>query len=111
GIRGTRLLAGSENLTVTYAVLRTIATLLRINARGIDALHAVGAFLHHATAAHRDIRIASQFEAGRVIVREQKEVEAAHLIRTLVGAITGANATVVHHVIQPFGAVNSSTHR
>ena len=43
---------------------------LRLDARVVDALHAVGALFHDAAAAHRDFRIALQLERRRLPVLE-----------------------------------------
>src|SRR5205807_3060769 len=75
------------------------------NARLADALHAVGALLHHATAPDRDVRIALRPEALRIPVLIQQEVEAAHLVRAVVRAIPCADAAVVDHVVEAFIAV------
>ena len=42
---------------------------------------------------------------------EVQEVEVANLERTVVRAIPGADAAVVHHVVQPLGTVRGRRHR
>src|SRR5205823_14696350 len=107
----TSLLAGGQDRAVLNAVFRATPSFFTIDTRGINALHAIGVFLHHATAAHRDVRVAHHFEAGRVIVGEKQKIKAPDFIGTVVGAIPGANAAVVHHVIQAFSAVDGSAYR
>src|SRR5262249_51824607 len=81
------------------------------DSRGIDALHAVRALFHHAAAAHRDIRVAHQLQAGSLEIGEQQEVEATHFVRTVVGTVPCADAAVVDHVIQAFGGMHGRAHR
>src|SRR6266481_3512583 len=80
------------------------------DARLADALHAVRTLFHNAAAAHRHVRIAAQFQAGGIEIRKQKEVEPAHLIRTVVRAIARPYTAVVDHVIQAFGRVHGCPH-
>src|SRR5690606_11167769 len=40
-----------------------------------------------------------------------KEVDATHLVGTVVRAIAGADAPVVHHLVEPLGAVHGGVHR
>ena len=44
------------------------SSLLGVDLGVVDALHAVGALLHHAAAAHRHIRIVQQLQAGRFVI-------------------------------------------
>ena len=99
------LLAGGLDLAVADAAV--LASRRRSCAR-VDALHAVGALLHDAAAAHRDVGIAPQLEARRVPVLIEQEVEAAHLVRAVVRAVPRADAAVVDHVVQAFVAVRPS---
>src|ERR1043165_3739814 len=71
GIRGTSLLAGGLDLAIPDPALIFFCG----NASGVDPLHAVGALFHDAAAAPRNIRIAPQLQAWRVIVCKQEEVE------------------------------------
>ena len=100
-------LARRHDLAV--ANLATFA--LGLDARGVDALHAVGALLHHAAAADGDVGIALQLELRRVPVLEQQEVEAAHLPRAVVRAVPRADAAVVDHVVQALVAVHGGRDR
>ena len=81
------------------------------HARVVDALHAVGALLHHAAAADGDVGVALQLEAGRVEVLIQQEVEPPHLVGAVVRAVARADAAVVDHVVQAFVAVRRGRHR
>ncbi len=71
----------------------------------VDALHAVGALLHHAAAADRDVRVPERVVALRIPVRIEQEVEAPDLVRAVVRAVPRADAAVVDHVVQAFRAV------
>src|SRR5581483_3696768 len=77
----------------------------------VDSLHAIGTLLHDAAAAHADVGIAHQLQAGRLKILEQVEIESPHLVRAIVRAVAGAHAAVVDHIIQAFGAVRGSLHR
>src|ERR1700722_980735 len=100
-------LAGGDNL----AVFHLTVLFLGQDFCGVDALHAVGAFFHHAAAAHGDVRIAHAVQAGRGVIREQKEIEAADLVRAVVRAVASADAAVVDHFVQAFRAVNRGADR
>ena len=82
-----------------------------VDLRRVDPLHAVGALLHHAAAAHGDVGVAPQLQARRVPVLIEQEVEAADLVGTVVRAVARADAAVVDHVVQPFVAVHRRADR
>ena len=103
----TRRLARRQHFAVANLAILELGR----DAREVDALHAVGALLHHAAAADGDVRIARQLEAGRVPIRIQQEVEATDLVRTVVRAVARADAAVVDHVVQAFVAVRRRRHR
>ena len=94
-----------------FAVAHLAVLLFRVDLGGVDALHAVGALLHHAAAAHRHVRIAQQLQARRFVIGEQEEIEPPHLVGAVVGAVARAHAAVVDHVVQAFGAVHGGLHR
>src|SRR5208282_4039595 len=83
----------------------------RPNLRRIDPLDAIGALFHDSAAAHGDIRIAHAIEARRLEVGVEIEIETADLVGTVVRAIPRADATVVRHVVQAFGAVRGGSDR
>src|SRR5208337_1016610 len=70
-----------------FAVADRAALLFRFDAPVVDALHAVGALFHDAAAAHGDFGISQEFELGRVPILEAQEIEAAHFVGAVVGAI------------------------
>src|SRR5205807_10291019 len=107
GVRRARLLAGRADLAVANAAL----LLFGLDLRGVDALHAVRALLHDAAAPYRHVRIAAALQAFARPVGEEVPVEAANLVRTVVRAVPRADAAVVHHVVQAFGAVVGRTDR
>src|SRR5207249_3354095 len=76
----TGRLAGGYDL----AVANGAALLLGLDAGPVDALDAVGALLHDAAGADRDVRVAQQAEAVGGVVGVLEEVEAAHLVGTVV---------------------------
>ena len=78
---------------------------------GADALHAIGAFLHDAPAAHRHLRVSHQAKTlgGEIGVLE--EIETAHFVGTVVRAIARADAAVVNHVVEAIVAVDRRRHR
>src|SRR5438309_1994380 len=110
GARRAGLLAGGLQLASVLALIDLAIFALSINAALVDALYAVGAFLHDAAAAHADIGIPHHLVLLGIPVLEQQEVEAAHLVRTVVRAITRPHAPVVDHVVQAFGAVQGCAH-
>src|SRR6185436_2301291 len=79
--------------------------------RPVDALHAVGALLHDPAAAHGHVRVLLELEAGGLVIGIEEEVEAAHLVGAVVGAVLRAHTAVVDHVVQAFVAVGGGRHR
>src|ERR1700723_1082063 len=101
-LRRASALAGCDDFAVAhFAVL-----LFGSNFCGIDALHAVRAFFHHAAAAYGDVGIAHAVEAGRGVIRIEQEIEAPDFVRAIVRAVARADAAVVNHFVQAFGAVH-----
>src|SRR4029079_3282612 len=87
----TCLLASRQN----FAILDWTVPLLRIIACLIDALNAIGAFLHYPARAHRYIRVAPHLHQRDFFPGIVKEVKMSHLIGTVVGAIACADAAVI----------------
>src|SRR6185295_15653649 len=104
---GTRLRAGGGEA----AVLERLVLALGVDARRVDALHAVGALLHDAAEADADVGIALQLQRLGRPVGELVEVEAPYLVRAVVAAVAGAHAAVVDHVVEPLHAVVGRRHR
>src|SRR5207253_1999862 len=75
--------------------------------------HAISAFLYHATAADRDVRVQAEPLATtlRGVAGILKEIKAPHFVGAIVRAIARADAAVVHHVIEPVVAVDRSVDR
>src|SRR6185369_7926012 len=94
-----------------FAILNLAIFALGINPVLVDALHAVCAFFHDPAAAHGHVGIAHHLVLRSFPVLEEEEIEAPHLVGTVVGAIACAHAAVVHHVIQTFAAVHRRTNR
>src|SRR5207342_378398 len=107
GLGRAHRLAGGDYLAVANLPVVTLG----VDPRLIDALHAIGALLHHAAAAHGDIRIPRRVVALRVPVLIEQEVEAADLVGAVVRAVARAHAAVVGHVVQTFRAVGRRGHR
>src|SRR5262249_46201778 len=102
GPGGARRPAGREHLAVAHrSVFPPGPDLLWAN-----ALHAVGAFFHHAAAADRHLGIAHQAQAFRGEVGIPEEVEAADLVGAVVRAVARADAAVVDHVVETVAAVH-----
>ena len=78
-------------------------SVLRRNLNALNSLRAECAFLHHATEAHADIRVSLELCCGAVdfvvSLRVIEEIEPPNFVGTVVGAITGADAPVVGHVV------------
>src|SRR3984957_4035805 len=104
-IRRAGLLARRHNL----AVADLAVFLVRVDLRPVNALHAVAALFHHAAAADSHVRVVHQLQALRLVIGEEQEVEAAHLVRAVVRAIAGTHATVEDHRIEAFRRVNRRT--
>src|SRR5260370_3476792 len=101
GLRRAGGLAGGED----FAIADGTILLFGFDARAVDALHAIGALLHHAAAAHGNLRVAHQLELWRLPILETQEIEAADFVGAIVGAVARADTAVIDHVIQAFGAV------
>src|SRR5580704_11797991 len=107
GLSGTRLGAG----WCDFAVGDAPVLLLGFYLGGIDALDAVSALLHHASAADRHIGITHAVQALRFEIRIQQEIEAAYLIRAVVRTIARAHAAVVNHLINAVAAMHRRGNR
>src|SRR5262249_20870426 len=83
----------------------------RAGACALDPLYAVGALLHHAAAAHRDLWVARHGERLARPVGVEVVVEAADLVRTVVRAVARPDAAVVDHVVEALAAVHGGVHR
>src|SRR5207248_10776084 len=106
-VRRAGLLAGGHD----FAVADAASLFFGVDLRGVDALHAVGALLHHAAGTRGDVGIALRFERGRFVVGVVEEVESAHFVRTVVRAVARADAAVVGHIVQTFAAVRRGADR
>lgn len=91
----------SDNLSIPNLAVLFLGTDFGLG----DPLHAVSAFLHDPAAANCYVRVPEELEAGSIPVCELKKVKAPNFVRTVIGAIAGPNATVIHHVVQAFRAV------
>src|SRR6185437_2499504 len=85
--------------------------LVRLDVRVFHALDAIGAFFHHATPAHRDFRIALGFQGVGGLVGVLQEIEAAHFVRTIVGAEARTHAAVVNLQVEAYAVVHGGTDR
>ncbi len=111
GSRRTRLLAGGLQFVRVRGVIDLPVFPFRVHAALVDALHTVGALLHHAAAAHADVGIAHHLVLRRIPILEEQEVKAPHFIRAIVRAIARAHTAVIGHVVQAFAAVNGGADR
>src|SRR4029434_1587143 len=102
---------GGLTCGLDFTVADRTIFLFRVYLRDIDALHTVGAFFHDATAPHRDVGVSHRLQARRVKIGILEKVEPAHFVRAIVGAIAGADAAVVNHVVQHLMAMIGRTHR
>src|SRR5262249_43058221 len=101
-LRRAGLLAGGDDLSVAHAAV----LLFGADLGDRDALDAVRALLHHAAPPHRDLGVGEHPHRGRAELRAVMEVvEPPDLVGAGVGAVAGADAAVVDHVVQPLGAV------
>src|SRR5689334_14684908 len=66
----------------------------------LDSLHAVSALFHDAAAADGHVGVHPQPAHGRGLTGVIEEVEAPHLVRTVVAAVPRADAAVVNHLVQ-----------
>ena len=105
-LRGAGGLTGGDD----FAVANLPVFFLRLDLGGVDALHAVGAFFHDAAAAHRDVGISQRLQAWGFKIGILEKIKPAHFVRAIVGAIAGADAAVVNHVVQPLVAVAGGPH-
>src|SRR5690348_10305851 len=101
GLRGASLLAGGDHFTVLNGAI----LYLRPDFSFLDALHAVSAFLQHAPAADRDIRVAHAVKAGCLPVGKEVEIKPSHFVGAVVRAVARADTAVVNHQVEPFGTV------
>src|SRR5207248_6359518 len=85
--------------------------LLCFNLHRIDSLNTVGTLFHDAAAAHRDVGIPQAVEAGCCPIGKEQEIEAPHLVGTVIRAIPRAHAAVIDHLVQAFGTVHGCNHR
>src|SRR4029077_282642 len=83
----------------------------RVDFRFVDALHAVGAFLHDSAAADSDIRVAQAVEAWSHPIGIKPEIKAAYFIGTVIGAIARADAAVVNHLVEAIVIVEGGADR
>ena len=104
---GAGLLAGRLDVAVTKLAPRE----LRIDLRPVDPLRAVGALLHDAARADRDVRVHRELEDVGRVLGEVEEVEAAHLVGTVVRAVAGPDAPVVDHHVEALRVVDGRGHR
>jgi len=81
----------------------------------LNALHAHAALLHNPTASHRNVWIQDHphetvlrwVEVGKLLItRIVEPIESSNLVRTVVGTVSRADATVVGHLVQAFIAVS-----
>src|ERR1700682_1974537 len=102
GVGGAGLLAGRQHLAVADAPLLHA----RLDARALDALHAVGALLHDAAGAHRDVGIEDHLLGVAVVGGIAEKIEPPHLVWAVVGAVARAHAAVVDHLVEALVAVD-----
>ena len=100
------LLAGRLDVAVTKLAPRE----LRIDLHPIDPLRAVGALLHDAPRADRDVRVHRELEDVGRVLGEVEEIEAAHLVGTVVRAVAGPDAPVVDHHVEALRVVDGRGH-
>ncbi|MFO1296576.1 MAG: hypothetical protein U1F25_08925 [Rubrivivax sp.] len=75
-----------------------------------DALDAVAALLHHAAPAHGHVGVALRLQRFRRVVGELQEVEAADLVRAVVGTEARADAAVVDLHVEALAVVHRRAH-
>src|SRR6267142_1914886 len=114
GLRGARLLAGG----LYVAIGERAHALERLVFRQLNPLDAEAALFHDAPgadenigvqhhAAQRAFHVEIEFRIFGVVV----PVEAAHLIRTVVGAVARSDTAVIDLLIEPFGTGGGGKHR
>src|SRR5829696_1923031 len=96
GVGRTRRGARGDDFPVLDPAVVPLGVLPRV----VDPLHAVGALLHHAAAAHGDVRIAQRLQTWCFPVLIEQEIEPAHLVGAVVRAVPRPDAAVVDHVVQ-----------
>src|SRR5207245_3136291 len=94
GLRRAGLLASRDD----GAIANRLVLFFRFDAHIGDALHAIRALFHDATAAHGYFRIAQQFELRRFPILEAKAIESAHFVWSLVRTIPRPDAPVIGHI-------------
>src|ERR1044072_2669123 len=107
-----------------FTILNGAAFFLGSQFSILQALYAERTFFHYTAATNHYVRV--QYHAGQVIVHishivqvvfeavctvEVSPVKAAYFIRTVVGAVTGTDTTVICHLVNTFRAVVGSSHR
>src|SRR5581483_4280559 len=107
GLGRAHLLASREDFAVVHAPVLFLALDLSF----LNSLHAVGTLLHYPAAANRYVGIAHPVHALRLPIRIEVKIEAPDFIRTVVRTVAGADAAVVHHLVETFGAVNGCRDR
>ena len=113
GARRAGGLAGGHD----FAFANPAIPLLGVAPRAADALNAISAFLHHAAAAHRDIRIENCLHAlvaevfVFLAVGIAEEIEAADLVRTVRLAKAGADAAIVDLDVKSLAVVDRGRDR
>ena len=122
---GASRLAGGDHVAIPD---RASALFAGRDLGGFDALNAVGAFLHHTAAADRHLGVhhqrlelaISRFDRSGIGIQAVPDadllvvvevIESPYLERTVVGAVTGPDATVVRHRIDPFLGMNRGSDR
>jgi hypothetical protein len=89
----------------------------------LNSLHAIGAFFHHPAHPNGNVGILSHGGEIVVLFAERtfvqficlpfvpiEEIESPYLVRAVVGAIPGTNATIVGHCIETFFIVDGSVY-
>src|SRR3989454_7589874 len=94
--RGARLLAGGQDVAVPHGALRVTRVVLARD----DALNAHRALLHDPELANRHVGVQLHVERRGELVLEP--VEAAHVIGTVVAAVSSPDTTVVHLTVETF---------
>ena len=79
--------------------------------RRVEPLHAVGALLHDAAGADRDVGVLGHPDELGGVLRVVEEVEAPDLVGAVVRAVAGADAPVVDHHVQALAVVHGGRDR
>ena len=101
------LLAGRFDVAVT----KLASGKPRVDLHPIDPLRTVGALLHDAPRADRDVGVHRELEDVGRVLGEVEEIEATYLVGTVVRAIAGADAPVVDHHVEALPVVDGCGHR